>query len=372
MILSVHGPYQHRLRWRLQVKRKGRRPSWHPTTYETEKEALEQRARFQVRIQRDSGSWVTDAIEDYEASLVSRDLDREGIKTAIGRLRLFFQVDKFKDRVSHLTRDRGRQLVLAMEVRESRQGELLDIDKRRALAKRHKIKVSSIPDRVLSYETRRQALTTAKAFLDWAHDHGHGAAEGAFARLSAEGKTPDRVTLGVDKIKLWVRVAMALAPVSQSALAAWLAFDLGLRSTEVTCRLVGDLDDGGRVMILRNTKNGQTYRRTISKYLQPHLQALKGSRPDHEPLFLDVAGLNDPKGWLLRVTADICVQAGVPRTTPHGLRRSAANLVMQDQGVEASALAMRHGVGISRRHYLDRVTIQEAEAELVRELVTPQ
>ena len=124
----------------------------------------------------------------------------------------------------------------------------------------------------------------------------------------------------------WYAKALELAEEGdQAALAALIALDGGLRSSEITGRKVRDIDRNGAAIVV---ENGKTESSDRTQHLSPDVAELLrryiAGRPADEPLFPEVARLSDGKAWLLRAVTAICRLAGVPRVTPHGLRGTSA------------------------------------------------
>jgi hypothetical protein len=110
---------------------------------------------------------------------------------------------------------------------------------------------------------------------------------------------------------------------------------MGMRASEVTDRLVRDIDDDGRVLIIPHAKTRAGVRRLrIPEVLQPLLAALATAKEQNERLF----GADANRYWLRLAVRRICRIAKTPIIGPHGLRGTHATLAVQ-AGVTGDAVA---------------------------------
>jgi integrase len=142
---------------------------------------------------------------------------------------------------------------------------------------------------------------------------------------------------------------VALGEGSREGLAVALALLTGMRASEITGRVVRDLDDGGRVIWIDKAKTKAGDRALeLPDELRDRLVELAAGKAPTDPLWGEV-----DRHWLGYHVRRLCRVAGVPIVTPHGLRATWASVAAQVQPVAAVAAALGHvGPAITRRHYL--------------------
>lgn len=145
---------------------------------------------------------------------------------------------------------------------------------------------------------------------------------------------------------------------------------LGPRASEMSDRVVRDLDDGGRLLWIDRTKTDAGSRRFIvPDELRPLLLELAGDRSPHERLFLNLAG--DP---MSRRVAYQRVMAFTKRILgreigPQGLRRTQSTLAT-DAGATGPMVSAHLGhvteqrmAEITERSYVDPNAVRDAKVE---------
>lgn len=204
-------------------------------------------------------------------------------------------------------------------------------------------------------DTHRAELATAAAFGDWCVRQGwlqgpHFHKAEPIGELSA-GKPQ----LTIDEARAFSDAAIDLAnDEDEGAIAALCALLMGMRSGEITKRIVRDLDDGGRVLRITKAKT-KTGKRTLEvpDVLQPFLLGLAKGKRASERLFDDPARYVYPRHWLRDQVHRICRFAAVPIVCPHGLRGTQASLATEAGAVPhlvAAALGHAH-TAVTNRHY---------------------
>jgi integrase len=114
---------------------------------------------------------------------------------------------------------------------------------------------------------------------------------------------------------------------------------MGLRAGEVVSRVVRDLDDGGQLFWIPDSKT-EAGKRTLQvpEVLRPYLLALAEGKKSDELLF----GYHD-RNWPRKWVARICKAAGVPRVTAHGMRGLHGTLAVETgRSAHAVAAALGH------------------------------
>jgi integrase len=129
--------------------------------------------------------------------------------------------------------------------------------------------------------------------------------------------------LRIDEANHWRELAMAYADAGElGAVAALLTGLCGLRAGEVVALTVRDLDAGGAVLWIAQSKTEAGRRQVlVPAELQPHLRAAaKGKLPLAK--LLGDHWRDWPRLWVQR----ICAEVGVPVVTAHGMRGLCATL----------------------------------------------
>jgi len=132
------------------------------------------------------------------------------------------------------------------------------------------------------------------------------------------------------------------------------AFLLGLRVSEVTDRVVRDLDDDGRLLWIEFGKTKRS-RRTLEvpALLRPYLLVLaNGCSADAQQISRTVSrrsGKKRDRYWLLYHVARLCEEAGVPVVCTQSLRELHA-WVATDAGATSHVVASALGAQLPGRH----------------------
>jgi integrase len=122
------------------------------------------------------------------------------------------------------------------------------------------------------------------------------------------------------------------------AVAALMTLLLGLRASEITSRVVRDLDDDGRLLWIPDSKT-EAGKRTlrIPDVLRTYLQRLAAGKLPAARLFGQ-----HWRDWPRESVQRICGLAGVPKVTAHGMRGLHSTLAM-DAGVTGHVVAASLG-----------------------------
>src|SRR5262249_20072446 len=177
--------------------------------------------------------------------------------------------------------------------------------------------------RPLSVDTHRNMLAESKSFLGW-----------CVARKWLEANPLDEVNgkgkrrhgkpqLRIDEIRRWVQKAFELADQgSEGAVAALITVYLGLRATEITRRVVRDVDDRGSLLVIENSKTAAGNRTLeIPAPLKSYLLPLTvGKKPD------DLLFGQHWRDWPTKQVRCLCKLAGVPAVCAHSMRGLHASL----------------------------------------------
>jgi integrase len=205
-----------------------------------------------------------------------------------------------------------------------------------------------------SPDSHRNVLAEAKTFLRWCIakrwlrssplDHVQG--------VGKRRKRAQAAQLRIDEMRKWTCAALEKANAGQDeAVAAMMTLYMGMRASEITERVVRDVDNDGTVVVIDAGKTDASRREVdIPSFLQPYIARLVRSRPGHAPLFAsERAEKKDEKtpghhwrDWPRRAVQRICKAAGVPKTFAHAMRASFMSWRLQG-GAELLALAAQVG-----------------------------
>jgi integrase len=191
----------------------------------------------------------------------------------------------------------------------------------------------------IAVDHHRNLLAEAKTFMNWCVAKKYIKAN-PFTDVRGVGRRrKGKRQLTRDESRKFLAVAIAQANTGREmAIAAMVALLLGERASEVLHRQVRDLDDGGRLLIISDTKT-DAGRRTLEvpAVLQPYLLKLASGKEPTESLF----NARTPR-WLLRVVKQICTEAGVPEVCTHALRGTHSTLATE-HGVTGHVVAASLG-----------------------------
>jgi integrase len=162
-----------------------------------------------------------------------------------------------------------------------------------------------------------------------------------------------------------------------AAIGVLTALLLGVRPSEVTDRVVRDLDDHGSLLWIDFGKTKRS-RRTleIPALLRPYLLALaKDRKPDEQLITRNKTkrGNRRDRHWLLHWLGAYCDEAKVPRVCTHSLRGLHATLATEaGQTSHAVASALGHETpAVTHAHYIDRGATRRANTKRVVRALQP-
>lgn len=301
----IVGPYEHRPgQWRCRILRDGVR-EWAPTA-DNPRQAKRLAQAIVDRIQTQSLT-IGDALSRYESyKLNVRGNKPRSVVTTLHRLRGFF-VD-----VS---------------------GSVTSINARKCQACYTTLTQRQAPD------THQCTLAEVGTFCRWLVKEGL-LKEDPTKKIEKVGrKSHGKAQLMVDEARRWLHVARQHADQGEAgAVAAMMSLLMGLRTTEITERTAREVDDAGKLLWISDSKTKAGRRRVeVPEMLQPYLLRLKSDRQPTALLF-GQHWRDWPRKWVQR----ICVEAGVPRVTAHGMRGLHATLALQ-AGIASHAVAQTLG-----------------------------
>jgi integrase len=322
--VRVHGPYKHHNKYRVILAR-GRR-SREVVTFETEAEAVTYRDAAVAQLK---GLTVSQAITEYLDD-VARD-----IKPA-SRATKEFRLKALHPSVNARVDDMRRRDCAVAYLKRSEQ---------------------------VKADTHRNELQEAKAFGEWLLKRGLHKMN-PWANVEPTGRRRQgKEQLRIDEARIFSERAFELAEAGDASAAAVLvALLMGMRSSEVLDRVVRDLDDGGRILWIPDSKTAAGRRHLeVPPVLRSLLLSLVKGRPGMAPLIerkqrkkeILLRGERGTRAWLLYHTRRICKLAGVPSICVHSLRGLHATLATEAGATShlvASALG-HAGPAVTERHY---------------------
>lgn len=217
----------------------------------------------------------------------------------------------------------------------------------------------------LAYDTAFGELCVVRAFIAWCIKQGWVSRD-PFEEIELEGqKVSGKPQLYIDESRRFVETA--LAEHSLEGLAAAMAILMGMRASEITNRVVRDVDDGGRVLWISRAKTPKGNRHLkVPTVLQPPLVELCARRFPAERLF----GEGRDRHWVYYHVQRICRLAKVPVVCTQGLRGTQSTISIEAVSVEHVAAALgQKGPRVTRRAYLAPGAEQSSRTRKVEQLI---
>ncbi len=327
----INGPYKHGDRWRVVASGTGGRQVARSFATYAEAEATIEAARS-----KSQGVTVRAAVDAYVQKMRDRELRASSIESAEDRLAIILGLAVNGNRPLRWLRNRGVELYDAAQIGHA-------------------------PD------THRNALAAGRSFgkfclkMRWLKLNPFADVEGVGRRR--HGKEQLR---GSEAIKLTdLCLSLGIEPAPIAVLAVLI---LGPRASEVIDREVRDLDNGGKLLWIPDSKTDAGKRTLdVPGLLQPLLLALAKDRIGAAPLFRRRDGSKATRHWILYHCKRLCAVAGVPVITVHGLRGTHGSLARRGGATgELVAAQLGHAsVGITNRAYIQAGASQAADADVV-------
>lgn len=308
----VHGPYPHGNRWRVHlIAATGARRY---RSFESESEA-----RDYINAWREETDTrrISEAIDGYLKHLRSIGRPESSVTTAMYRLRAILRVEERDRSLRSLT------LAVARSMFETRATEV-------------------------AVETMIGELACARSLSEWCVKRGWLRADPFVGMKPSGPRARGKAQLRIDEARKFID--LALGEQTEAGLACSMTLLMGMRASEITNRVVRDVDDGARVLWIERAKTRAGDRRLeVPEILRPRLAAIVAGRDGGARLFGDVN-----RHWVWRHVRRLCNEAGVPVVCAHGLRGTHASIAARAVPVEhvAAALGQVHA-NVTRRHYLD-------------------
>ncbi len=328
----VWGPYSHGKGWRVITS--GAEGTRGVHSFKSREEAIEFAAEWRALAEART---VEDAIDAYLRHLETEANDGQGLRpssveSARHRLRAFM----------------APQLANVLSGLNGRIAEQL-----------YRRRVAEVrPD------THRGELAGASRWAGWCVEQGW-LRTNFFADVRPTGKkSRGKAQLRTDEARRYL--ATALDEGTPEAIAATMPLLMGMRSSEVVDRTVRDLDDGGALLWIPNSKTAAGVRQLeVPELLRNRLLALCAGKPPEARIF-DLS-----RHAMHYHVQRLCKLAGVPVVVPHSFRGLHATLSVS-AGVSVShvAAALGHATpAVTRGHYLQPGAEQSAGSTRVLRLL---
>lgn len=208
----------------------------------------------------------------------------------------------------------------------------------------HAIGVPGCVCRPYAADSHRNMLAEAKSLLKWCATVKRWLRRNPLDCVEGKGKRRHgKPQLRIDEARRWLAKAAELADAGEAgAVAAMMALLLGMRASEIVGRVVRDLDDGGRLLWIPDSKT-EAGRRTlrVPDVLRPYLQQLAEGKAPEAPLLFAEHGehwRDWPRKWVQR----ICAAAKVPAVSAHSMRGLHSTLAME-AGITGAVVAASLG-----------------------------
>ncbi len=325
----VLGPYQERDKWRIVIAEKGgARVS---SFFATEGEARAAKRIAKRDLERITGITIKEAMEKYEMhQREDKNNKLRSVADTAYRLGLLFPDENAL--LLGLTSTRCEALFDDLKKRITKYGKPFSVD------------------------SQKNILAESKTFMNWCVSDQKWLKKNPLVNIKVEGKRRHRkLQLRVDEARRWTDRALELGRAGDpGAVAALVAYLMGFRASEVVNRVVRDLDDEGKILVIENAKTEAGNRGVeVPKVLRPLLKNLAAGKGPTERLFG-----NHWRDWVRKSVGRICREVGVPVVGAHSMRGLHSSVAMvEGQSSEAVARAMGHE---SARTTLESYATKEA------------
>lgn len=293
----VLGPYKFRDQYRCAIRNNGRKTYLSPE--KTPERALAVAERFVVELTASQPMTVDAALAAYrEYQTVVKANKPRSIDTTGYRLRRFFIEPNI---AVHLLTPRRCAGYYAKLTKEQ------------------------------SVDTHRATLAEARTFCRWLIKRNHLRVSPLDGIEPVGRRRKGKPQLRFDEAWRWLRKAEALAAEGEAgAVAAMVALLMGLRAGEIVARVVRDLDMGGRILWIPDSKTEAGRRKVkVPESLQPLLLALARDKLPTAYLFPGKQGGQPDRAWPRKWVKRLCRLAKVPEVCAHSMRGLHATLAIE-------------------------------------------
>jgi integrase len=212
----------------------------------------------------------------------------------------------------------------------------------------------------VSVDTHRNTLSEVKTFLQWCMKTKLITVNPATNVEGVGKRKKGKPQLRIDEARKWLVKAIELADQDDvGAVVAMVNVLMGFRPSEVVSRVVRDVDDGGRLLWIPESKTEAGQRtQEIPEVLQPYLAKLIKGKASDELVF----GHHD-RGFVREQVIRICKLAGVPVVNAQSMRGLHSSLAFE-RGITGHAVAAALGhasVTTTTGNYATPSSVKNAE-----------
>lgn len=344
-----------RQRWRLLVIKEGaseddREPATRWFREEEKQLALDTKEELEAGFARLSKTSIDEALTMYQEHLDAMGTRPVSYRETLRRLRLFFP--DLQAAVSRITSERGKRLY--------------DVFRKRTKGGGRKRKGDGGE---ISVAYHRATLINARSFLSWCVEQGW-LGENPLAGVKGVGRrnAGKEQHTGDETRKLYAFCLERAHTGDEAALGVLMALLMALRSSDITRRVVRDVDLDATVLRVYDGKTEKSNRpRKVPAVLQPMLRQLVAGRIAFEPLFktpYTESGFHTRR-WLEEAMRRFCKAAGVPYVCPHALKGTAGTL-LAETGAAAEVIAdhlSHEETSTTTKHYVAPGAAEAAQLE---------
>ncbi len=186
----------------------------------------------------------------------------------------------------------------------------------------------------LSAHSHRNMLAEAKTFLGWCLDQ-RFIGQNPLAAVKGVGKRRHgKPQLRIDEARKLRALCHELAAAGEDGpVAVLMGLLMGMRAGEIVSRTARDLDDGGRILWIPDSKT-EAGKRTVEvpDELQPYLLARCEGKPHSALIFPAKRRGKHWRDWVAEETRRLCKLADIPVVCAHSLRGFVATVAIQAGG----------------------------------------
>ncbi|MFH1923365.1 MAG: tyrosine-type recombinase/integrase [Planctomycetota bacterium] len=339
--LAVYPPRPHRRRWRIEI-RDGVTGNRSRPSFDSEEEAWKDYHKALKEAAELDEPTLGELIEIYLTEQVEKGLRPKSIRSYMYHLEAFFE-PILNINVRRLTPRRCEELY-----RLRRQGTAAD--------------------------SHRNGLARAKAFGRWLVKTGR-LKKSPVKDVEPIGKRRrGKLQLVPGEARLFLNRAIELSGRgSDAAFACAVTLVMGLRPSEITRRVVRDVDAATRLLFIEEAKTEHGNRRVeIPAVLWPQFeQRIQGREAQSQLLPGESDGGFHCEQWVGKFSKRLCQRLGLPEVCAQGLRGTHATLA-REAGSTGHAVAMQLGHGDSRvtdAHYTKASAVERSRQRRALEVL---
>jgi integrase len=362
----VLGPYwvERRQAWRIKTvdpRGNGGRGRSVDRYFESWEDADKWRKLNEERLKLLAGKTLERAIPAYDAHLAEKGTGAISRKETVRRLRAFFP--DLSTLVGRIDEERAKQLYAEFRQRKT--------------PERTKKDGTVVPGHPISVSYHRSALINVRSFYNFCVEQ-KWSATNPFVSVKGIGRRNrgKKKHTGDETRKLYAYLIIKAQAGDRAALGVLMALLMALRSSDLTRRLVRDVDlDATQLNVTEGKTEKSNEPRVIPDVLQPLVRKLVAGRSPFEPLFKTpyTESGHHTRRWLEEAMGRFCKAVGLPYVCPHALK-STAGTVLAKRGALANQIAehLSHedAEATTMKHYVSRSDVEQAQLARAAEVIT--